>query len=197
MYTPLGRGGSLHIPHSDGYLKYTGSPPFLPPSSATAAGTGEAGRCTGFLCLLLPSFCLRARALSWKDLHFGNHTVSFQELPGLWGLLPFATWSPQDLNKMKYKILIYSAGVSSFQLHVLLSLPSCGCRECSEMWPQPRAFPGLLGSAVEGRGRRSNRGTDRRTDRSCHLFFVCFILFFIYRFLQKNKSKKFFSIMSL
>lgn len=67
------------------------------------------------------------------------------------------------------------------------------------MWPQPRAFPGLLGSAVEGRGKRSDRGTDRRMDRSCHLFFClfCFILFFIYRFLQKNKSKKFFSIMSL
>lgn len=101
---------------------------------------------------------------------------------------------------MKYEILIYSAGVSSFQLHVLLSLPGCGSRECSEMWPQLRAFPGLLGSAVEGRGRRSVREMDRRTDRSCHLFFCCcycFILFFIYRFLQKNKSKKFFSIMSL
>lgn len=82
-----------------------------------------AGRGTGFLCLLLPSSCSRACALSQKDLHFGNLAVSFQELPGPWGLLPSATWIPQDLNKMKYKILIYSAGVSSFQLHVLLSLP--------------------------------------------------------------------------
>lgn len=98
----------------------------------------------------------------------------------------------QDLNKMKYEILIYSAGVSSFQLHVLLSLPGCGCRECSEMWPQLRAFPGLLGSAVEGRGRRSIRETDRRMDRSCHLFFfvVAVLFYFLFTdFCRKTKAK--------
>lgn len=45
------------------------------------------------------------------------------------------------------------------------------------------------GGAIEGR-------TDGWTEAAT-FFFVCFILFFIYRFLQKNKSKKFFSIMSL
>lgn len=53
--TPLGRG-SLHIPPSDRYLKYPGSPPFLPPSSATAARTGVAGEvpdCSASSCLPL------------------------------------------------------------------------------------------------------------------------------------------------
>ena len=40
---------------------------------------------------------------------------------------------------------------------------------------------------------------DGQTDRQKlpPFLFVCLFLFFIYRFLQKNKSKKFFSIMSL
>lgn len=58
------------------------------------------------------------------------------------------------------------------------------------MWPQPRAFPGLLGSAVEGRGRRSDRGTDRRMDRSCHLFFCLFyFIFYLQIFAEKQKQK--------
>lgn len=60
------------------------------------------------------------------------------------------------------------------------------------MWPQPRAFPGLLGSAVEGRGKRSDRGTDRRMDRSCHLFFLFVLFYFIFYlqiFAEKQKQK--------
>lgn len=41
-------GGLLHIPASDRYLKYPGSPPFLPPLSATAARTGVAGEVPDF-----------------------------------------------------------------------------------------------------------------------------------------------------
>lgn len=94
-----GQGGSLHTPPSDCYLKYTGSPPFLAPLVHYSCWDRSGREMLRFLCLLLPSSCWRARALSWKDLHFGNHhAVSFQELRGLWGLLPFATWRPPGLK---------------------------------------------------------------------------------------------------
>lgn len=96
---PWAGGGSLHIPPSDCYLKYTGSPPFLAPIVHYSCWDCGGREMLGFLCLVLPSSCSRARALSWKDLHFGNHhAVSFQELPGLWGLLPFAAWRPPGLK---------------------------------------------------------------------------------------------------
>lgn len=53
---------------------------------------------------------------------------------------------------MKYEILIYSAGVSSFQLHVLLSLPSGGCRECSEITAPAQSPSCPAGKRCGGQG---------------------------------------------
>lgn len=129
---------------------------------------------------------------SWKDLHFGHRAASPQELPGPRGRLPFAARSPQELNKERYEILIYSAGVSSFQLHVLLSRPGCGCRSVARCGPSPepsldcQEAPGRAGAggATEGR-------TDRQTEAATFFFFfgLFYFIFYLQIFAEKEKQK--------
>lgn len=89
---------------------------------------------------------------------------------------PFATpGSPQDLNKMRYEIiLIYSAGVSSFQLRMLLSLPML---EHSEAQPQPRALPLCWGG--QGQEERQRDGQMDTATFSLLVYFL-FTVFFLF-----------------